>query len=99
MPGSSDGSDDGMHHEVDWLRPSDRRIVSEISKYGGWIKPASLALNLPFTRKHVADRCRELADHGLIERHADQAAYRITDLGTQFLNDELEPADLLESDD
>lgn len=98
MLGSSDGADDEMHHEVDWLRPSDRRIVSEISKYGGWMKPASLTLNLPFTRKHVADRCRILSDHGLIERHEDTAAYRITDFGNQFLRDELKPEDLLEDD-
>ena len=94
MPGSSDGSDDEMHHEVDWLRPSDRPIVKEIAAYGGWIKPASLALNLPYTRKHIADRCRDLSDHDLLERHDETAAYRVAPKGQDFLADKLEPADL-----
>lgn len=94
MAGSNHGADNGMHHEVDWMTPADRRIVSEISQYGGWIKPASLSLNLPFTRKYVADRCRVLSENGLVDRHSETPAYRINDLGTQFLRDELEPVDL-----
>lgn len=99
MPGSCDGRDDEMHHEVGWMKPSDRSIVREISDYGGWIKPASLALNLPYTRNHIATRCRVLSDHDLLERHDDTAAYKVSPEGQSFLADELEPADLLESDD
>lgn len=96
MPGSRDRSDDEMHHEVAWMRPSDRSIVRELADYGGWMKPASLAMNLPYTRNHIAGRCRELADHGLLERDEEQAGYRVTDFGNQFLADKLEPADLLD---
>jgi len=100
MPDSYDRSgDDEMHHQVAWMRPSDRSIVKEIADYGGWIKPATLSLNLPYTRNHVAGRCRELADHGLLERHDDTAAYRVTELGRDYLADKLEPADLIEDDE
>lgn len=99
MDGSPDDSGDEMHHQVAWMRPSDRSIVKEISDYGGWIKPASLTLNLPYTRNHIAARCRELSDHGLLERHEDTAAYRATDKGREFLADKLEPSDLLDDSD
>lgn len=94
MPGTPHDSGDEMHTEVAWMKPSDRPIVKEIADYGGWMKPATLALNAPYTRNHIASRCRVLSDHDLLERHEDTAAYRISDLGEQFLLDALEPADL-----
>lgn len=86
-----------MYREVEWLTPSDRPILSEVKDYGGWIKPASLGLNLPYTRQHISVRCGVLAEHDLLERHPDVAAYRLTELGERFLADELEPEDLTES--
>lgn len=79
-----------MHSRVDWLKPSDWTIVSEIENYGGWIKPASLSLNLPYTREHVARRCKVLAEHGLLERHEDTPAYRITDMGRDYISGDLD---------
>jgi len=96
MTPTGDESDDEMHRQVEWMRPSDRSIVKEVADYGGWIKPASLYLNLPYGRKHVADRCRILAENGLLERHEETAAYRITDFGQKFLNDELDTEELEE---
>lgn len=93
MNNREDGFDE-MHREVDWLRPSDRRILVEIRDYGGWIKPATLGLNLPYTQRHVASRCRTLAEHDLLERHEEAAAYRLTDFGRAFLDDELTPDEL-----
>jgi len=87
---------DEMHSRVSWLKPSDWSIIKEIDEYGGWIKPASLALNVPYTREHVARRCKVLAEHGLLERYDETAAYRITDLGRTYLTGDLD-ADVLES--
>jgi len=83
-----------MHSRVDWLKPSDYTIVSEIGAYDGWIKPASLALNIPFTREHVARRCKILAENGLLERHEETPAYRITEKGRAYLAGDLEADDL-----
>ncbi|WP_207589638.1 hypothetical protein [Halomontanus rarus] len=83
-----------MHENVAWMEPSDRSIVLEVAAHMGWIKPPSMALNSSHSRAHIADRCRVLADHGLIERHPGARAYRITDLGDRFLFGGLEPADL-----
>lgn len=84
-----------MHREVEWLKPSDRTIMAEIDKYGGWMKPSTIALNQPYTRRHVARRCKVLAEHDLLQRHEETAAYQISELGVRFLNDELEVEDLL----
>lgn len=99
MPDTPNNPGDEMHHAVAWMKPSDRPIVKEISDYGGWMKPATLALNVPYTRNHVASRCRELAEHDLLERHEETAAYRVSDLGKQFLADRLDPSDFESPED
>lgn len=99
MKNPPDSDDTEMHQEVDWLKPSDRPIVREIASYGGWIKPASLTLNVPYGRQHVADRCRVLANHGLLERYDDVAAYRVTERGIAFLEDRVDANDLDEGTD
>lgn len=97
MDEKSDNQDE-MHRRVNWLKPSDRPILAEIESYGGWMKPATLALNLPYTRGHIARRCGELADNNLLERHDETAAYRLTDFGRQFLEDNLDAEDLQPED-
>jgi predicted transcriptional regulator len=87
-------SENEMHRRVEWLKPSDRVIVSELADYDGWMKSASLALNIPYTNRHISRRCKILAEHGLLERHKDTAGYRVTDFGRMFLNDELDADDL-----
>lgn len=84
-----------MYRKVEWLRPADRPILVEIADLDGrWIKPASLSLNVSYSRYTVADRCRALGEHGLVDIHDDVAAYRINDRGRAFLADELEPHEL-----
>lgn len=86
-----------MHRQVAWLKPSDRTILVEIDEYGGWVKPATLGLNLPYTQRHVATRCRTLTDHGLLTRYSDTiAGYELTDYGRRFLDDDLTAEDLVD---
>lgn len=96
MLGATDGGNDTeMHRRVEWLKPSDRPILAELSRYDGWLKPASLALNTPYSQYHVADRMRELARRGLVERYsADTPAYRANDLSRAFLGDQMSVEDL-----
>lgn len=96
MSDSRDNQDD-MHSRVDWLKPSDWPILSEIEDYGGWIKPATLSLNVPYTREHVARRCKELSEHDLLERHEDTPAYRITNRGCAYLAGDLDAEELEDS--
>ncbi|WP_324664164.1 phage repressor protein [Haloarcula sediminis] len=83
-----------MHSRVDWLKPSDWTIISEIEDYGGWMKPATLCLNIPYTREHIARRCKVLSQNGLLERHEETAAYRVTEMGRDYLAGELDADDL-----
>ena len=79
-----------MYRKVDWLRPADRPILSEIAALDGrWIKPASLSLNITYSRYTVADRCRTLGSKNLLDTHDDVAAYRINDRGLAFLDGDL----------
>lgn len=74
-----------MHDRVEWLKPSDQIITQQISKYGGWIKPASIHLNVGYSQRHVQRRCKILAEHGVIEKHGDTTAYRLAELGERWL--------------
>lgn len=96
MESGENGSDNEMHRDVSWMTPADRPILQELADVGGrWQKPATLALNMPYSRYHIADRLRTLADHQLVERKSDNiAAYRITDRGRAFLAAEIDVRDL-----
>jgi len=82
-----------LHHQIDWITSSDRSILLALPP-DYWIKADSLCLNVPFTRQTVARRCRELADHGVLERHPEKPAYRRTELATRIVNDEVDAEEL-----
>ena len=89
-----------MYRDVDWLTPADYPILQFLADLDGyWIKPASMAINLPYGRSSVASHCIILADHGMIERHEDLAAYRILDKGRAYLRNELTVEELQETPD
>lgn len=88
-----------MYALVEWIKPSDRPILVNITQYGGhWIKPSSIYLNVGFTQAHVQRRCKTMAEHGVLERHPDQAAYRPTELGRDWLLGKATVHDLSEGD-
>jgi len=92
---SDGGNNTEMHRRVEWLKPSDRPLLAELSKYDGWMKPSTLALNTPYTQRHVGRRLRTLASRGLVERYAaDVAGYRANDLSQAFLGDQMSVEDL-----
>jgi predicted transcriptional regulator len=83
-----------MHHEVEWMRPSDRPILEELADYGGWMTPKGLSLNLPYTSNWVGQRLRELVEYELVERQKDEPGYKITERGREFLAGDLDADDL-----
>lgn len=85
-----------MHQTVEWIRPSDRIILQNIASYGGWIKPSSIYLNVGYSQQHVQRRCKELANHNILERHDEDVAYRPSELGRKWLLGEATPQMLLE---
>jgi len=87
-----------MHREVDWMKPADAYILEFLAscRYKGepaCIKPASIALNVPYSANWVGQRCRALAKWGLL--NAAEGGYWISELGNQFVVGDLEVDDLL----
>lgn len=83
-----------MHDRVEWVNPSDRILLGEIVRYGAWLKPSSIHLNVGISQQHVQRRCKALAEHGVLERHPEEVAYRATDLGERWYAGQATPEDL-----
>jgi len=90
----------GMHRRVEWMVPADSSIlrfmdaVTDERGNPAIQTPKTISLNTGYSNKHVANRCRTLADHGLLERVEDKAQYRITDKGHALLDGGIDPSDL-----
>lgn len=96
MAGRGNGNGNEMYRDVSWMTPSDRPILRELADVAPrWQKPATMALNLPYARYTIAERCKLLAEKGLAERKGENvAAYRITELGEMFLADKMSASEL-----
>lgn len=79
-----------MYPDVNWAVPADSHILAELAAYDGWQTPKNLEINTEFSRQWIGQRCRTYVAHGLAERHDDDPAYRITDLGQQVVNREID---------
>ncbi|MFB6199215.1 MAG: MarR family transcriptional regulator [Halobacteriaceae archaeon] len=52
--------------------------------------PNVIGYNIDYSRQYVARRCSTLADGGLLNRvDEEKAMYRITDLGLNYIKDQL----------
>lgn len=78
------------------MKPADPYILDFMASHGARMKPASIALNVPYTSNWVGQRCRSLAKHDLLE--SSGGAYWISERGRRFVAGELKPEDLLEED-
>lgn len=87
-----------MYREVDWAVPADPYILEELGEYDGWHTAKNLEINTDFSRQWISQRCPVFVDHDLAERHEEEPAYRITDLGEQILNGEAEYEELNETE-
>lgn len=88
-----------MHRRVGWMMAADPSILEYMAiakdAYNNPAKqtPKTISLNTGYSRKHVGNRCRVLADRGLLER-IDRGVYRITDSGIAAVEKEIDPEDL-----
>lgn len=92
-------SEQDMHRPVDWLKPSDRPILAEFRKCPGWLKPATIHLNIAYSQQHVQERCRELWKRGfLIRYNVNTAAYQLRQLGQDYLDGKVDVDTLADLD-
>lgn len=87
----------GPAEAVDWMAPVDDDILEVFRDDEEAFTPDHIEEAGICRGPDAAYRCRELADRGLLKKHAI-GMYEITERGEQFLSGDLEPAEL-ETDD
>lgn len=87
-----------MRLSAEWMVAADDRILEYLSEHEtGTPKEMADSGNVRFSRSYITQRCKRLLDYGLI-RHLGNGVYIITDKGQQYLDGELDAAEL-EPDD
>jgi len=86
-----------MRLSADWMVTADDRILEYLSENEtGTPKRMADSGYVRFSRSYITQRCKKLVDYGLL-RHFGNGVYVITEEGKQYLEGELDAADL-ESD-
>lgn len=94
---------DRMRKDADWMRhPTDERILETIREIGN-MTPRALSREgdverLDISRDYAGDRCRQLAEYGLLNR-IDRGLYGLTDAGRGYLDETLDASTLTPVDD
>lgn len=79
-----------MRYSGDWMKHADDRILEYLSEHeAGSPSEIKREARIRYTPEHVARRCRELNNYGLI-RTISAATYVITDRGRAYLEGDLD---------
>jgi len=89
----SDGFREEMAERVPWLNPVDYDVIEWLSHHdevddGFLANPATIAANIDYNNRYIANRCKLLAEAGFLERTSGPK-YRITGLGWKLIQSEL----------
>ncbi len=83
-----------MRLSADWMVTADDRILEYLSENEtGTPKRMADSGYVRFSRSYITQRCKKLVNHGLL-RHLGNGVYVITEEGKQYLEGELDAADL-----
>ena len=91
-------AEDQMRKDAEWMsQPADDRILEVIREEGN-MTPLALSRDgevarIDIGRKWAGQRCRTLADYGLLQR-VDKGLFGITDKGGKYLDEQLDASDL-----
>jgi len=95
---ASNPSEDQMRKSAEWMsQPADDRILEVIREEGN-MTPIALSRDgevdrIDIGRKWAGERCRELAEYGLLQR-IDKGLFGITEDGISYLDEELDANEL-----
>lgn len=81
-----------MSEREDWMRPGDDHLLA-LLRNDRKDTCNTIAEQLPLTRNEVTERCRTLADHGLVD-HLGSDIYTISPLGRKYLDGEVSASEL-----
>ena len=88
-----------MRHPGDWMQlPTDERILEALHSSKMILSPSVIGKNIGRSREEVTRRLSVLVDYGLITR-VDRGYYKITDLGEQYLEGELDTSEIEPEDE
>lgn len=86
-----------MRASAAWMSIWDDRILEYVKENeGAAVGEISDSDLIRVSNAQVSRRCKRLAEHGLL-RHIGNGVYVITDLGEDYLNEELDAAELEKS--
>ncbi|WP_379801876.1 MarR family transcriptional regulator [Haloarcula halophila] len=79
-----------MRKSGKWMTIVDDRVLEYIREEGHG-SPTEMKENGPirYSRQYIAERCRKLADHGLL-KPVGNGVYTITERGEAYLDEELD---------
>lgn len=84
-----------MRPRISWMTRADDAILELLQESGIAANPSTIAYNIDYDRSYVSRRCRTLSEHGLIDRvDAEKAMYQIKELGTRYLDGDVEKSEL-----
>jgi len=88
-----------MRKSAEWMSIADERILEFLSENDSGT-PSIMAESeyVRFSRPHIHERCQKLKCHGLI-RFLGNGVYILTDEGQQYLDGELDAAELESKND
>jgi len=75
------------------MNQTDDRILELLDESGLILSPAVIAVNLEYNRSWISRRISKLVDAGLVET-INEGYYRITDLGRDYLEGEIDVKEL-----
>lgn len=81
-----------MRYPADWMTPMDDRIL-EVLNAGLVLSPTIIAYNIDKSREAVGRRLSDLSESGLVRR-VERGRYEITDIGQEYLEGEIDAAEL-----
>jgi hypothetical protein len=86
-----------MRYSADWMTIADERILEHLNeKETDTPKGMSDSGRVRFSRQYIGERCRKLSSYGLL-KHLGNGVYRITSVGEQYLDGEIDAAGLDET--
>lgn len=81
-----------MRQRAEWMVPSDDVILEYLAD-AGEVPPAVIGRNIDAHPNYVGERCRKLAEYGLVERRED-GYYTLSDHGHGYLSGDLDTEQL-----
>ena len=82
-----------MRPRVEWMTQADERILEFLAAKEIAASPSVIAVNIDYTKEYISRRCNKLEDAGLLQR-VEARHYRVTDLGEQYLDGDIDPNEI-----